>query len=153
MSYIATDEIPPSLAVTRWRISSPIAHLYAAFSWATRTETGQTCYFWDLHKSRIRLIPLIPGKNIIFWKWKKFPLHFFDEEVDIFQTSFARIYLLPTGIDFKWENKNFMQNAEMIADLAIRATTFQMYFRCLAPLRTALVAVAIFPRFLAPGIV
>ena len=37
----------------------------------------------------------------------------------------CEIYLLATRIDSKAENLNLMWSVEMIADLAIRATTFQ----------------------------
>ena len=63
-------------------------------------------------------------KKVFFLEVKKFSSSFFN-------LSFIKIYFLPTGIDFKRENKNLIWNLEleMVADFAIRATTFQMYFK------------------------
>ena len=108
MSGISSDETPPSLAATGSCAFTPIIHLWTAFSSVVMIQTGQIWHFWNLHGSRIRLIPFLPGKNVFFLKWKIFLLHFFTEEINIFQNLFAEIYFLTTRIDSKWENLKMM---------------------------------------------
>ena len=126
--YESRDELPPSLGWRACRGFSPTAHHWTALFWVMMTQMGQIWLFWNLQESRIRLILFFPGKNVFFLKRQIFLLHFFTEEINIFRNLFAEIKFLTTVIDFKWENKNFLQNAEIIADVAIRATNLQMYF-------------------------
>ena len=66
---------------------------------------------------------VISPENYPFSNRKIFHLHFFTEEENIIQIFFVEIKLLTMRVDFKWENDSFMQNREVMAYSAKRATT------------------------------
>ena len=118
----------PSSRVTCCRGFSPTEHLWTAFSWVMVMQTGQLWHFWNLHESRIPLILFFSGENVFFYKCKNFHLHFFTEEIDSFEKFLMRNLLRGHKNRFQVRKPKCYVNVGIIADLAIRATTFKIDF-------------------------